>query len=98
MTRKEFYRTKAWQDCRNRYFEMVGGLCEKCRAKGKIVRGEIVHHKIHLDEDNFQDATISLNPANLILVCRECHAKEHGAHQRRYSVDEFGRCRINPDE
>lgn len=98
MTRKEFYKTKAWQDCRNRYFESVGGLCEKCRAKGKIKKGEIVHHSIHLDEENFQDATISLNPANLILVCRECHALEHGAHKCRYTVDEFGRCRINPDE
>ena len=93
MTRKEFYRTKAWQDCRNRYFEMVGGLCETCRAKGKIVKGEIVHHKIELTPDNIDNPDITLNWDNLQCLCRECHAEVHELYERkrRYKIDELGR-------
>lgn len=71
--------------------QSVGGLCENCYKDGVIRSGEIVHHKIHITPQNISDESITLNPSNLVLVCRECHAKEHGAHQHRYKVDEMGR-------
>lgn len=87
----QFYKTKAWQDCRNAYYKQVGGLCEKCKAKGLIVPAEIVHHKIHLNAENITDPTITLNPANLIAECRACHGEEHPKGRRkRYTIAQDG--------
>lgn len=64
-------------------------------AEGKITPGEIVHHKIHLTPSNITNPEIALSFDNLILVCRECHAIEHGARQRRYKIDDMGRVVID---
>ena len=88
----QFYKTKAWQDCRNAYIKKVGGLCEKCLKKGLIVPAEIVHHKIHLNAENVSDPSISLNPANLEALCRTCHGIEHPkGRARRYTIGADGR-------
>lgn len=86
-----FYGSPAWKECRDGYLRSVGGLCEVCYAKGKIVPAEIVHHKIHLTPTTISDPTVSLSWDNLQAVCRECHAEAHGARQRRWRVDETGR-------
>ena len=85
-----FYKSKAWQQCRDAYAASVGGLCEECLKDGKISAGEIVHHKIHLTPDTINDPTVSLSWDKLELVCRSCHLKLHG-NKKRYSVDVFGR-------
>lgn len=85
----QFYKTKVWQDCRKAYYKQVGGLCEKCKARGLIVPAEIIHHKIHLDAEKVKDPSIALNPALLTALCRQCHAEEHGR-QRRYVIAEDG--------
>ena len=88
----QFYKTKAWQDCRNAYIKRVGGLCEKCLKKGLIVPAEIVHHKIHLNAENVSDPNISLNPDNLEALCRTCHGIEHPqGRAKRYTIDADGR-------
>lgn len=88
---KEFYSSKAWKDCRAAYRKSVGGLCERCRAKGLIVPGEIVHHKKYISPENIQDPMVLLNWDNLELVCRQCHAELHGAQgARRFSVTPDG--------
>ena len=87
---ESFYSSKAWQACRKAYRLSVGGLCERCRAKGLIVPGEIVHHKVHLTPDNIQDTSVTLNWDNLELLCRDCHALVHKP-QKRYKVDKQGR-------
>ena len=92
-----FYNTRAWQQCRDAYASSVGGLCEKCYAKGKIVPGEIVHHKIHLTPENASDPNVSLNFDNLELLCRNCHGEVHSKHTKRYKVDALGRVIIPPD-
>ena len=48
-----------------------------------------MHHKVRLTVDNIHDPMITLNFDNLELLCRECHAAEHG--NKRYSVDALGR-------
>ena len=68
----------------------VGGLCEECLSNGIIQPGEIVHHIIPLTPENINDVMISLSFDNLKLVCRDCHAKEHG-NKKRYKVDETGK-------
>ncbi len=69
---KEFYQSKAWRDVRNYVFKRDFGICVRC---GEI--GEIVHHKKYLTPNNINNPSISLNPDNLELVCRVCHALEH---------------------
>lgn len=86
-----FYRSKAWQQCRNTYMESVKGLCEECLAKGIFKPAEIVHHKMEITPDNIDDPKVTLNWDNLEAVCRECHAEKHGARVRRYRVDPSGK-------
>lgn len=86
-----FYSSKAWKDTRDAYRRYRGGLCELCLAKGFYNAGEIVHHKKHLTPDNINDPAITLSFDNLLLVCRDCHAKIHDRRQRRYKFDDLGR-------
>lgn len=86
-----FYKTKQWKKLRDLKWQQAGGLCEICSRNGLIVPGEIVHHIIHLDESNINDPGITLDINNLQLVCRNCHAKIHGAHgDRRYMIADDG--------
>ncbi len=89
-----FYGSVAWKNCRKEYRKSVGGLCERCRAKGLIEPGYIVHHKQYVDAQNIQDPSVLLNPDNLELLCMDCHNKEHGKdkrRKRRYIVREDGK-------
>lgn len=90
-TRHPFYASKTWQRCQIAYMKSVGGLCEECKAQGRITAAEIVHHKIHITDENINDPEITLNFENLKAVCRECHGKEHRTRERRFAVDEAGR-------
>ena len=85
-----FYKSKRWQECREAYAKSQGYLCERCRAKGIIRKGEIVHHKIHLSPENINDPSVTMNFNNLQLLCRDCHAITHKP-AKRFKVDELGR-------
>lgn len=85
---KRFYTTRAWRKCRTAYAKDRGGLCERCLAKGLIVPGEEVHHKIKLSPESLNDPTIALNWANLELLCKDCHMEEHKG--TRWRTDELG--------
>jgi len=91
---EKLYKSKAWQKCRKAYASSVGGLCERCLSRGVFTPGEIVHHRIHLNPGNVSDPDITLNFANLELLCRDCHGKEHGKTEKRFKVDELGRVQI----
>lgn len=86
-----FYRTQAWQKCRNAYAKARGGLCERCLERGLYVAGEIVHHKQHLTAETVGDPAVSLNWDNLQLLCRDCHGDVHRSMERRYKVDSSGK-------
>lgn len=89
---KAFYHSAAWQKCRREYIASVGGLCERCFAKGIIRPGKIVHHKEYISIDNIDDPSVLLCHDNLEYLCHECHNEEHLLpNERRYFVDEFGR-------
>lgn len=49
-------------------------LCQHCFAPAQEV-----HHIIHLSPQNINDTTVTINPDNLISLCKECHFKEHYA-------------------
>ena len=90
---RKFYSSKAWQDCRNEYAKRQHYLCENCMRKGIYKPGEIVHHMIELDPVNIENPEIALSFDNLILLCRDCHAEEHKAHNkgRRYMFGDDGK-------
>lgn len=87
---KKFYSSKTWQRTRKAYKQSVGGLCERCLAKGIIKAGVIVHHKKWLTPERIHDPEYTLNWNNLELVCRECHEDIH-RNMLRYEFDEDGR-------
>jgi 5-methylcytosine-specific restriction endonuclease McrA len=70
---EHFYKSKAWQECRDAFFISKFGLCERCSRPG-----EIVHHKIYLTPENINKPEITLNWDNLELLCLDCHNREHG--------------------
>lgn len=82
MSLYNFYRSKEWerllQVLKNERLSPEGYIiCEEC---GKpIVRAYdcIGHHKRELTEENYTDATISLNPDNIALVHHKCHNRIH---------------------
>ena len=86
-----FYKSTAWQACRDAYMNKVGGLCERCLAQGIYTPAEIVHHKVWITPENINDPAITLSWSNLKAVCSKCHAAEHRPRQRRYIVDQDGR-------
>ena len=89
---KQFYSSKAWQDCRNNYAAKRGHLCENCLAKGLYNPGEIVHHKIEITPMNVSNPEITLNDSNLKLLCRKCHAEAHKSYMkgRRFLIGPEG--------
>jgi 5-methylcytosine-specific restriction endonuclease McrA len=89
--RSRFYRSKEWEECRAAYLRSVGGLCEICLSRGLIVPAEIVHHKVHLDDDKVNDPEIALSFDNLQAVCRKCHGDLHrSVSPRRYWINDDG--------
>ena len=77
-----FYQSPAWLRSRMSYIKkrqtIDGGICEVCRERP----GVIVHHKIHLNSNNINDADISLSHSNLQFVCHACHDVIHGNTKR----------------
>ena len=87
----EFYSSKAWRDCRSAYTKSVGGLCERCKAKGRLRPANIVHHKIHISPENINNPDVTLNWSNLQALCRDCHAEIHKRVAKRYRVESNGK-------
>ncbi|MGL5084193.1 MAG: HNH endonuclease [Clostridium sp.] len=77
---KKFYNSKEWNKCRSSYIKQVLGLCERCNDIGYIV-----HHKIHLNEKNIGDHSISLSYDNLEYLCLECHNAHHNFDREKKS-------------
>lgn len=87
--REKFYKSKAWQDCRDSFIKSKGGLCERCLKKGEVVPAEIAHHIKELDDVNVHNPSIALSWDNLQAVCRKCHGEIHGK-VKRFDVAEDG--------
>lgn len=69
---KAFYNSKEWKTVREYCLLRDHHACVKC---GKPA--EEVHHIIHLTQENINNIKITLNPSNLICLCKDCHFKEH---------------------
>ena len=80
-----FYKSDTWKLAREIKIRQANGRCERCGAIG-----EEVHHIIRLNSDNVMDASISINPENLVLLCKDCHNKEHQRFSKEMSFDNEG--------
>lgn len=88
---RAFYKSKQWQRCRSYCWSRDKGLCQDCLKNGMIVPGVEVHHVVELTPENINDSSISLNPSNLVTLCKSCHEARHGRVLKRYKLDELGR-------
>lgn len=87
---RAFYKSSAWLRCRSAYIKKVGGLCERCLARGYYVPGYIVHHKEYINLDNITDPSVLLSFDNLEYLCEKCHNQEHFGMKKRYRVNADG--------
>ncbi len=81
---KQFYNSKAWRQLRERLIVENNFLCADCGESYLKDSTQLVGHHIKpLTPENINDANISLNPANIKIICRKCHDKAH----ERFSFD-----------
>jgi 5-methylcytosine-specific restriction endonuclease McrA len=89
---KQFYNSTRWLKVRQAVLSKKHGICERC-GKAFPSKELIVHHRIHLDENNINDPNITLNQDNLELLCHNCHAATHSKNDdmnRNMTFDENG--------
>lgn len=70
----EFYSSAAWKNLRAAKLS-ANGLCERCIVSGRMVRAEVVHHKIEVSER----PDLALRMGNLESLCHPCHNRHHKA-------------------
>ncbi len=81
---KSFYNSKAWRQLRERLIVENNFLCADCGESYLKDSTQLVgHHIKELTPQNINDTNISLNPANIKIICRKCHDKAH----ERFSFD-----------
>lgn len=84
-----FYRSKRWKDFRLALIRERGIRCEMC---GKMMRSEADIQADHIQEltpESVNDINVSFNPANIQLLCADCHSKKHkrfGHEQQRVVI------------
>ena len=88
----QFYSSPAWKNIRKTVLKERGGLCEMCLKKGIIRAATLAHHIVPVTAENVGNPEITLNTANLMALCKDCHAAIHST--RRYKVDEDGHVTI----
>lgn len=81
-TLNNFYQSKQWVNLMQviraeRVNEYGDNVCEHCGKPITLKYDCIGHHKIHLTDMNVNDASVSLNPDNVMLVHHRCHNKIH---------------------
>ena len=89
---KGFYKSAAWQSCRQAYMKKKRYLCENCLARGIYTPGTDVHHIEELTPLNITNPEVTLNFDNLMLLCKNCHSEIHARKaKKRYEIGPNGR-------
>lgn len=78
----QFYNSKAWIRCKETYLERVNHLCERCLTKGLYEPAKIVHHRVHLTDENYGNAELMFGFDNLEALCLAHHNEEHFGKKR----------------
>ena len=69
-----FYHSPEWAKVRTYVLMRDRYTCTRCNKPAQEV-----HHIIRLTPDNIWDVKVTLNPDNLVSLCRDCHFAEHKA-------------------
>ena len=85
---ERFYTTQAWRKCRASFLKERRGLCEICLSRGIIEPAAHVHHREPITPDNLSNPKITLNHANLMALCEQCHQEQH--RKKRWRCDPDG--------
>lgn len=72
-----FYKSNAWEKCREVVLKRDDYLCQDCLKKGKLTPADMVHHIEEL-KDN-PDRALDID--NLESLCNPCHNKHHSRHK-----------------
>jgi 5-methylcytosine-specific restriction protein A len=104
---KKLINTWRWQKLRRAKLS-ADPLCEECRKMGRAVRAEQVHHIVPIESVRSFEAmkALAYDRANLMSVCKECHAKIHAktdykgriTRQVRAELDYFERKFMTPGD
>lgn len=73
-----WYNSKAWRTVRDQVLALDNHECQRCKARGKYARAEIVHHVKHLKDR--PDLALSVwdgGERQLVSLCRACHEALH---------------------
>lgn len=86
-----FYSSDVWIEFRMITILDRGLICQHCgRRVAKAADLTLHHTPIELTLDNYRDALVALNPANVLVVCHACHNKIHkrnsASKERRVSL------------
>ena len=81
-----FYAADEWVNFRLNLIAERGTNCQMCGKRIAKAREIIGHHKIELTPENVTDYNISLNPANVELICFDCHNIQHKRFGRQSSA------------
>lgn len=81
---KSFYDSKEWAAVRAYTLQRDHYKCTRCNNPA-----EEVHHITRLSPENIWNTNITLNPDNLISLCKACHFAEHKAEK------EAGKCKAH---
>ena len=69
----KFYNSRTWRRKRKSILLRDNYECQSCKAKGRVGKGESVHHIKHLREFPL----LALTDSNLVTLCFACHNEEH---------------------
>ena len=69
---EKFYHSKEWEKVRRFVLMRDRYVCRICGRPAQEV-----HHKIHLAPENIWDTKVTLNPDNLVSLCKDCHFAQH---------------------
>lgn len=77
-----FYKTRAWLELREQVLEDNHWECVWCKAEGKIVPAETVHHVLEVKQypQYALMRVVAINgktKMNLVPLCHSCHDKAH---------------------
>ena len=71
---KTFYDSALWGRIREGVLMRDRYTCRICGRPAQEV-----HHIVHITENNINDTNITINPNNLLSLCRDCHCRQHDA-------------------
>lgn len=66
------YTSYAFQRCMDSYYNLKGGLCERCISQGRYTPGTKIGYKERMTDQQLADPLMALNWDNLILLCDDC--------------------------